>query len=101
MLPLIAIVALLTGGLVAIIVVLLKWNDIVDWFRGKRKLKEADKKNIAFTIKNAMKNGKIEVVQGIFNQDSEELIEGQKFEAKELDKQLEAVHKDKELVLYE
>jgi hypothetical protein len=101
MLPLFAVIAAAVVGLVAIVVPLLIWKDIVDWFRGKRKIKEADKANIAFSLKNSLENGNYEVVQGIFNPNSEELLDGQKFQAENLDEQLVAAHKDKELVLYE
>jgi hypothetical protein len=101
MVPLFAIIAAACGALAIITMVVLNWKTIIDWFRGKRTLKESDKGNIAFTIKNAQETGNFEVVQGIFNTDSEEVLDGQKYKAKELEDKLEQVHKGKDLVIYE
>jgi hypothetical protein len=98
--PLIIAAAALVVGAV-IVVAILKWKAILDWFRGKRKLKEADKANIAFTIKNAQETGNFNVVQGIFNTDSCEVLDGQKYEAKKLDDELEQHHNGKDLVIYQ
>jgi hypothetical protein len=100
MLPLIAIIGIAAGALGLIVVILLKWKEIVDWFKGRRKLKETDKKNIAFTIHNALKNGHHGVVQGIFNTETDELLDGQKFDAKELAPELEQAHEKEDLVIY-
>jgi hypothetical protein len=100
MIPLIAIIGAAVGGLAVIVVAFLKWSAIVDWFKGRRKLKEADKKNIAFTIHNALESGHHGVVQGIFNTDTNEVLDGQKFEAKEIAAELEQAHETEELVVY-
>jgi hypothetical protein len=100
-LPLIAVILGGCAALTAIVVAFLKWQQIVDWFRGKKKLKESDKANIAFTIKNAQERGNVNVVQGIFNTDSGEVLDGQKYQAKQISEELGAAHKDKDLVIYE
>jgi hypothetical protein len=100
-LPLIAVIGAACAGLGLIVLVVLKWQQIVDWFRGKRKLKESDKANIAFTIKNAQETGNYNVVQGIFNTDSGEVLDGQKYQAKQISEELEDAHRGKDLVIYE
>jgi hypothetical protein len=101
--PLIPAIIAACGALAGavIVVAILKWAVIVDWFRGKRRLKESDKANIAFTIKNAQETGNFNVVQGIFNTDSGEVLDGQKYEAKQLSEELDEAHKGKDLVIYE
>ena len=47
-----------------------------------------------------MDSGKYSVVQGIFNQDNNEILEGRKIETKELDTELAEHHKKEELVIY-
>jgi hypothetical protein len=101
--PLIPVIIAACGALAGaiIVVVILKWKVIVDWFRGKRKLKESDKANIAFTIKNALETDNVNVVQGIFNTDSGEVLDGEKYKAKKLGEELEQAHQDKDLVIYQ
>jgi hypothetical protein len=88
-------------GLVVTWVVAVYWQDIKNWFQGRNDIKEADAANIAFTIKAAFESGNYKVVQGIFNTESEELVEGRAMETSRLDPKFEQVHADKELVIYE
>jgi hypothetical protein len=102
MLPLLipAIIAAV-AGLVVIVVAIIKFENIVNWFQKRQNLKQADKDNIVFTIEKLLKNGNYEVVKGIFNTRTSELLDGEKEQSKEIDEELEKVHKGKELVLYE
>jgi hypothetical protein len=102
-LPLFPIIIGACAALTCVVIgmAILKFEDILDWFRDKKKLKETDKANIAFTIKNAQETGNFNVVQGIFNTESGEVLDGQKYETEELDDELKQRHKDKALVIYE
>ena len=88
------------AALVVIFVAIIKWDDIVAWFQSLSKIKEKDKANVAFTLKQKMDSGKFAVVQGIFNQDNNKILEGRTIETKELDTQLAEHHKKEELVIY-
>jgi len=104
--PLPFLIPIILGGLAAagittaIILAILNWSRIVDWFKGRKSLKQQDKDNIAFTIKQEMANGNFEVVQGIFNEETEELLDGEKYEAEELDAELAKHHRNGPLVVY-
>lgn len=74
---------------------------IVNWFRERRSLKQQDKNNIAFTIKTEMEAGNYVVCQGIFNTDSEVILDGQKLKSKEMDQELINAHKSQPLVIYQ
>lgn len=74
---------------------------IVNWFQERRSLKQQDKNNIAFTIKTEMEAGNYVVCQGIFNTDSEVILDGQKLKSKEMDQELINAHQSQPLVIYE
>jgi len=99
--PLIPIIIAAAAALVVVVVAIVFWDDIVNWFQSRNDIKEQDKANIAFTIKERMKSGDYKVVQGIFNTKSEEIIEGRAMQTESLDEELEKVHERNELVIYE
>lgn len=95
--------AVALAGIACIVVALLGWSRIIDWFRSffanKNRIKDMD--DIAFTIKTQIDNGNVKVVQGVFNKISEEIEDGIQYEAERLDDKLEGYHRDNELVVYE
>jgi hypothetical protein len=94
--------ALASFPFVALIVVLiLKWKDIIQWFRNRHQLKESDKANIAFTLNERLASGKYKVVRGIFNKRTSEILDAEQHQANELDEKLAEAHRDEDLVLYE
>jgi len=101
MLPIAIIIAAAAVGLGLIIVAILNWDTIKDWFMGRKKLKQSDKDNVAFTLNKKLSNGKYNVVQGVFNKGTNELLDGVQYEAKEIDDKLAEVHRNEELVVYE
>ena len=84
-LPLLVILFAASAAIAVVVLVLLKWDDIVNWFQSRNELKEEDKANIAFSIKKKMANGNCNFVQGIFSKKSGEVIDGRRVEAKKLD----------------
>lgn len=90
-------------ALTCVVVALLGFENVVEWFTSyfsnKRRIKNKD--DIAFTIKQKMANGNVKIVQGIFNQKNETLEGGIEYEAEKLDEQLESLHSEEELVVYE
>ena len=100
-LPLIAVILAVAGTLAVVVVAILYYEEIIKWFRSRNDIKEADKANIAFTIKQRLNSGDYKIVQGIFNKRNETILDGHVIQAKELDKDLADAHEGKELVLYE
>lgn len=74
---------------------------VIKWFQSRSKLKKSDKNNIAFTLKDEMDKGNYVVYQGIFNKETNEVLDSQRLESKNMDTQLEQLHQDKQLVIYE
>ena len=89
------------AGISAVVLAIIYWDDIVEWFRSRNNIKQADKDNIAFTIKKNLQSGNYKVVQGIFNQRTEELKDTRVMESQKLDDKLLQHHGGKELVIYE
>jgi hypothetical protein len=86
---------------VTAVVAIVYWDDIVGWFKDRNSIKEADKANIAFTIRDKINNNEFTLVQGIFNKRTEKVVEGRKMKTKSLDSKMDQVHKDNDLVIYE
>jgi hypothetical protein len=87
-------------GIAAVTVFVINYKTIINWFRAKKTLKQSDKNNIAFTLKQELENGNYNVCQGIFNTETEELLEGVKWEGKQIDEELANKHQGKPLVVY-
>ena len=98
-LPLLAILgaSLVIGTLV--VVALLKWSEIVDWFRNRSLLKQSDKDNIAVMVRTQLASGHVREIHGIFNTQTEEVLDGQQYEAKELDQDLQEVFGSEDVVV--
>jgi hypothetical protein len=73
---------------------------VINWFRNRAALIQSDRSNLAFTIRERLADGNYAVYQGIFNKESEQLIDGQKLVSERLDSELSNLHRDKPLVLY-
>lgn len=95
-LPLIAgfVGGLLIGSLIA--VAFLAYEEIIDWFDEYLDTIHSSKNNLAFTIKNELENGNYQIVQGIFNQRTGDMIESREIEAEEIDEELLEVHEEHE-----
>ena len=98
-LPLLAIfgASLVIGTLV--VVALLKWKEIVNWFRNKGTFTQSDKDYIAVMVITQLASGHVREIHGIFNTRTEEVLDGQQFEAKELDQELQEVFGQEDVVV--
>lgn len=94
-------VGLAAFGAATIVVRILDYLRVIGWFRARNSLKQSDKDNIALTLKQAKASGRVGVVQCVFNQRTEEVLDGQQYDAEELDEELQAAHKGKDVVIYE
>ncbi len=87
-------------GAVVIVVKILTLTGVVEWFRKRSALKAADAANIAVAIKRAREDGKVTYVQGIFNTNTEKLLDVQEFEAEKLDEDLAKLHSKNDVVIH-
>jgi hypothetical protein len=94
------VAAAMMAGAAVVVIAYLTYNFIVNWFRNRSAIQEQDKDNIAFTIKENLQSGNYTVVQGIFNRRTEELVDSQVIETKELDNKMSEIHSENKMVLY-
>ncbi len=82
---------IVAGGIAAAAVIaLLSVDAIVEWFRGR--LSDANRNVIGITVLEHLHNGRYKVVQGVFNQTTQEVLEQRVIEAEQLDGELLAAH---------
>jgi hypothetical protein len=99
--PITLILGILAVIAVAVVVELVMLT--VEWLTESfNSLKTGDVDEIGFTVKNALENGQVEVIQGVFNKRTEEVVNDKvvKIKTDELDPQLEMAHRDNAVVLY-
>jgi hypothetical protein len=99
--PITLILGILAVVAVAVVVELVMLT--VEWLTESfNSLKTDDVDEIGFTVKNALENGQVEVIQGVFNKRTEEVVNDKlvKIKADRLDKHLAKAHRDNAVVLY-
>ena len=94
------IAALAMLAVEVVVIAYLTYNFIVNWFRNRSPIKEQDKDNIAFTLKENVASGNFRLVQGVFNPSTEKLVDGRVIETKELDEKMSELHSENKLVVY-
>ncbi|MCK6512128.1 hypothetical protein L6R29_19515 [Myxococcota bacterium] len=99
--PIIGIILAAVATVAVTVLLIVYWNDIVDWFRSRNDIKVEDRDNIAFTLQEKLANGNYKTVQGIFNTRTNTLKDGRAIESKQVDEELHQLHKEEELVVYE
>ena len=73
----------------------------IEWLTEKfAVMRTGDKDEIGFTVKQALESGNFEIVQGVFNTNTETIVDVQRIKAKRLDTRLENLHTQPELVIY-
>lgn len=98
---LIGLIIAAAGTITVIVVAIIHYKEIIAWFQKRNDLKVADKENIAFTLKQKLETGDYKVIQGIFNQRTEDILEGRAMQSEKLDQEFEEAHEGKELLIYE
>jgi len=90
-------VAVAVGAIIA----LLKFRTIIDWFQQRTALAMRDRRNVAFTLQDRLKNGHYRTVQGIFSPVQDALLDAQGYCSREVDSEIERVHSGQDLVVYQ
>lgn len=94
-----AAAALIFAAIDLIYVVIILFDRIATWFRARESLRNADKDNIAFSIKQKLESGEYKVVYGIFNKRQDELCDVDAVVGKKVDAEIEK-HKADTLMIY-
>jgi predicted transcriptional regulator len=101
MISIIPIIIALTAGASIIYLAVLTFKRILRWLQGRREIKEADKNNIAFSLQEKLKNGKYQTIYGIFNKDSNHVLDSEKVHSNEIDAKLKGYHQNTDLLVFE
>ncbi|GDZ95181.1 hypothetical protein PA905_34200 [Planktothrix agardhii CCAP 1459/11A] len=90
------------GGLIAVAAVInyLTYNRLLSWFEQREPLLEADRDRVGVSIMEHLSNGNYGVRTGIFDRVTEEVIEQETFEARNVDEQIKQAHQENGYVIY-
>ena len=102
-LPLVAVIGAALAGFAfgaLVAVAILKWEDIINWFSKRDNLLGSDKKIFAFTLQERLKTGEYKTIKGIFDKRTDEVLDAEAVQSKEIDDKLAEVHRNKKLVFY-
>ena len=88
-------------GVAVIYAAILTVKAVVNWFKTRAALVNSDQDNIAFTVREKLSNGDFALYQGIFNTRTEQLLDRQKLVGEQLDSELEQMHRDQSMVVYQ
>lgn len=73
----------------------------VEWLMESfNSMKTGDKDEIGFTVKKALESGNYEVVQGVFNTNTDTIIDIKKIKTGQLDATVEGFHSHHEVAIY-
>ena len=101
MFGLITTILTLFAGAAVIYAAILSVNAVANWFRNRQAMVQSDRNNIAFTIRERLNSGSYNVYQGVFNTSSQQLLDGQKIEVEKLDDELEQLHRNEDMVVFQ
>lgn len=76
------------------------WQNIVEWFSCHKALKSSDRNIIGFTIQESESN-QYQTTQGMFNQETHQIIDGRIVESMIIDSQIVEIHRHHKLLIYQ
>lgn len=87
------IAAGLTAAAVAAVVFsILCADEIRNWFQSRLSRNSFSSNRVGFTVMKHLNNGNFQVVQGVLNTATEEIVEGRTVEAEQIDSELRNAH---------
>lgn len=81
-----------------ITVVLITFSIVIQYFLDLADSLDSD--TMSFTLRTALENGKVALVQGTFNESTDEVRHARRIRGKRLDAKLQEVHHENELAVY-
>lgn len=90
----------LIGAAVATVFILYR-EQLIQWFQQRFLNRHKTPDDVTFSIKEKLQNGNYKVVQGVFNQNTEQVQDAQVWNAESLDTELQHIHAQDELVVWQ
>jgi hypothetical protein len=84
-----------------LMVALLLFSQVIDWFRSRSHVKMRHANNIAFSLQEKTNAGKYSTIYGIYNTQTETLCEAETVQSNSIDADIASLHKRSKLVVYE
>jgi hypothetical protein len=81
-----------------IAVVLITFSIVIQYFLDLAN--SLDKDTMSFTLRTALESGKVTLVQGTFNERTDEVRHARRIRGKRLDAKLQEIHHENELAVY-
>lgn len=92
--------ALIAGSLAAgAYLLVMHWQQVVNWFQQYRSLLLKDKDNLAFSLLDRLENGHYKTVFGVLNRKQGTIVAGQMNEAEDIDDTMRQIHNGEQLVV--
>src|SRR5437763_486848 len=92
--------ALIGASVTLLVIDILRWPAVVDWFQRRTYLTQADCANVGFTLMQHQQSGNYKTVQGVFNKRSNQVLEARQVESRQIDPQIANAHAGKDVIFY-
>ena len=92
------------GGFIFATVMMLTilcFDQMANWFRSRTRLKESDVDNLAFSLHSTTEVGEFSTIYGIYNLRKETVVEAESIRSKKVDGGIQTIHKVNKVVIYE
>lgn len=84
----------------AVVVAVLCADEIVNWFQERLSSRTVSSDHVGVTVMKHLDNGHYQVVQGIFNTTTEEVVERRVIEAEQIDADLRNAHDENGVAIW-
>lgn len=94
-----AILAAVVFTAIAIVIELIVLT--IEWLTEQfQKLRTGNKDEVGFTIRQAIEKGEVEIIQGVFNKETNKIVAAQKIKSQQLDATLKEAHNRSQVIVY-
>ena len=80
------------------VLVMLVFSELIEWFINVAQV--LDDQDLAFTLKTEMNRGRYTIVQGVFDQRTDQVKKARRIEAERVDARIRSAHESNALVVY-
>jgi hypothetical protein len=89
------------GTIAVIVVALLTMGLLIDWFRNRAAQVNSDPDKVAVTVADAIENGDVSYIQGIFDTEKGAFTEARRIKADRVDGDVQRAHSTHKVAIWE
>ena len=86
------------GSIVLVEIAILALEELISWFNSIETINEND---IGFTVKKAIEDDKVTVIQGVFNKRTNQVTRAREIVSNKVDDKINEFHRNHQVVIYE